>query len=150
MLKIGSRLRYPLGSHSDSNAMHFYNILTVGQFSRKLSHISFDKYKDCTTQSITMLNVPQNVVIEHNDFLKTCQTPPKLQSMLRNRSTAVLSVHVVDVQMKKQKNMQTVHATHIAQSFVALPSFQPRITAAEAKPLSVSLPYRHKIRVTSI
>ena len=103
-----------------------------------------------------MLNVPQNVVIEHNDFLKTCQTPPKLQSMFRNRSTAVLSVHVVDVQMKKQtkkkqkKNMQTVHATHIAQSFVALPSFQPRITAAEAKPLSVSLPYRHKIRVTNI
>ena len=46
--------------------------------------------------------------------------------------------------------MQTVHATHIAQSFVALPSIQPRITAAEAKPLSVSLPYRHKIRVTNI
>ena len=119
------------------------------------NNISFDKYKDCTTQSITMLNVMQNVVIEHNDLLKTCQTPPKLQSMLRNRSTAVLSVHVVDVQMKKQtkqknKNMQTVHATHIAQSFVALPSFQPRITAAEAKPLSVSLPYRHKIRVTNI
>ena len=39
MLKIGSRLRYPLGSYSDSNAMHFYNILTVGQFSRKLSQI---------------------------------------------------------------------------------------------------------------
>ena len=61
----------------------------------------------------------------------------------------------VDVQMKKQtkqnnKNMQTLHATHIAQSFVALPSFKPRITAAEAKPLSVSLPYRHKIRVTNI
>ena len=53
-------------------------------------------------KSITMLNVMQNVVIEHNDLLKTCQTPPKLQSMLRNRSTAVLSVHVVDVQMKKQ------------------------------------------------
>ena len=52
-------------------------------------------------KSITMLNVMQNVVIEHNDLLKTCQTPPKLQSMLRNRSTAVLSVHVVDVQMKK-------------------------------------------------
>ena len=46
--------------------------------------------------------------------------------------------------------MQTVHATHIAQSFVALPSFQSRITAAEAKPLSVSLPYRHKIRVTNV
>ena len=28
-----------MGSYSDSNAMHFYNILTVGQFSRKLSHI---------------------------------------------------------------------------------------------------------------
>ena len=26
-------------SISDSNAMHFYNILTVGQFSRKLSHL---------------------------------------------------------------------------------------------------------------
>ena len=51
---------------------------------------------------------------------------------------------------KKKKNMQTVHATHIAQSFVALPSFQSRITAAEAKPLSVSLPYRQKIRVTNI
>ena len=104
-------------------------------------YISFDKYKDCTTQSIAMLNVMQNVVIEHNDLLKTCQTPPKLQSMLRNRSTAVLSVHVVDVQMKEQnkiKNMHNVHATHIAQSFVALPSFQPRITAAEAKPLSVN------------
>ena len=70
-----------------------------------------------------MLNVTQNVVIEHNDLLKTCQTPPKLQSMLRNRSTAVLSVHVVDVQIIKQKNMQTVYATHIAQSVVALPSF---------------------------
>ena len=34
VLKIGSRLRYPLGRYSDSNAMHFYNILTVGQFSR--------------------------------------------------------------------------------------------------------------------
>ena len=50
-----------------------------------------------------MLHVMQNVVIEHNDLLKTCQTPQRLQSMLRNRSTAVLSVHVVDVQMKKQK-----------------------------------------------
>ena len=49
-----------------------------------------------------MLNVMHNIVIEHNDLLKTCQTPPKLQSMLRNRSTAVLSVHVVDVQMKKK------------------------------------------------
>ena len=39
VLKIGSRLRYPLGCYSDSNAMHFYNILIVGQFSRKLSHI---------------------------------------------------------------------------------------------------------------
>ena len=28
-----------MGSYSDSNAMHFYNILTVGQFSRKLSQI---------------------------------------------------------------------------------------------------------------
>ena len=32
----------PLGSYSDSNAMHFYNILTVGQFSRKLSHIDLN------------------------------------------------------------------------------------------------------------
>ena len=40
VLKIGSRKRYPLGSYSDSNAMHFYNILTVGQFSRKLSQFS--------------------------------------------------------------------------------------------------------------
>ena len=108
-----------------------------------------------STRTLQWGPLTQNVVIEHNDLLKTCQTPPKLQSLLRNRSTAVLSVHVVDVQMKKQKkktkkNMQTVHATHIAQSFVALPSFQPRITAAEAKPLSVSLPYRHKIRVTNI
>ena len=39
VLKIGSRKRYPLGSYSDSNAMHFYNILTVGQFSRELSHM---------------------------------------------------------------------------------------------------------------
>ena len=39
VLKIGSRLRYPLGCYSDSNAMHFYNILTVGQFSRKLSQL---------------------------------------------------------------------------------------------------------------
>ena len=119
------------------------------------NNISFDKYKDCTTQSIAMFNVMQNVVMEYNDLLKTCQTPPKLHSMLNNRSTAVLSVHVVDVQMKNQtkqknNNMQTVHATHIAQSFVALPSFQPLITAAEAKPLSVSLPYHHKIRVTNI
>ena len=28
-----------MGSYSDSNAMHFYNILTVGQFSWKLSHL---------------------------------------------------------------------------------------------------------------
>ena len=42
VLKIGSRWRYPLGSYSDSNAMHFCNILTVGQFSRNLSHM----YKD--------------------------------------------------------------------------------------------------------
>ena len=40
VLKIGSRYRYPLGSYSDSNAMHFYNIMTVGQFSRKLSQIA--------------------------------------------------------------------------------------------------------------
>ena len=40
-LKIGSRLHYPLGSYSDSNAMHFYNILTVGQFSRKLSQLLY-------------------------------------------------------------------------------------------------------------
>ena len=39
VVKIESRLRFPLESYSDSNAMHFYNILTVGQFSRKLSHI---------------------------------------------------------------------------------------------------------------
>ena len=31
-----------MGNYSDSNAMHFYNILTVGQFSRKLSHLILD------------------------------------------------------------------------------------------------------------
>ena len=44
VLKIGSRYRYPLGRYSVSNAMHFYNILTVGQFSRKLSHISYKNH----------------------------------------------------------------------------------------------------------
>ena len=42
VLKIGSRLRYPLGSYSDSNVMHFYNILTVG---RKLSQLLLFKKK---------------------------------------------------------------------------------------------------------
>ena len=49
VLKIRSRQRYPLGSYmySDSNAMHFYNILTVGQFSRKLSHIHYKNVTLC-------------------------------------------------------------------------------------------------------
>ena len=68
-----------------------------------------------------MSNVMQNVVIEHNDLLKTCQTPPKLQSMLRNRSTAVLSVHVVDVQMKKQnKQIKQKHANRACNAHSAV------------------------------
>ena len=55
VLKIGSRQRYPLGKYSDSNAMHFYNILTVGQFSRKLSQLEFkNQTKDMHVRSVLL------------------------------------------------------------------------------------------------
>ena len=49
-------MKCSLGSYSDSNAMHFYNILTVGQFSRKLSQIIAEAMGSINTETVQYKN----------------------------------------------------------------------------------------------